>query len=69
MIVTIENHVLDGGISQIIKNNLYKELFNKEFLSYGYPNQIIEHGSIKDIEKKYRLDTQCIYEDILKKYT
>ena len=31
---------------------------------YAYPDKFIKHGSIKEIEKKYKLDVESIYNDI-----
>lgn len=65
-IFTLENHVLDGGVGKAIQNLLFDFLQETGILfdSFAFPNEPIEHGSIKDIEKHYSLDGQNIYKQV-----
>ena len=33
-----------------------------------YPNKFIKHGSVEDIEKKYGLDTESIYNYVINNF-
>ena len=66
-IFTIENHGLLGGMASIIKTELYQELRALPFQAFGYPDIPIEHGSVDIIEKKYRMDADSIFADIISK--
>ena len=60
-IVTIEDNMITGLGSAI------KRYFDtSHVLSLGYPEKYIEHGKIDEIEKKYKLDDDSIYDAIIK---
>ena len=60
---TIEDNDIHGGLGETIKANLSKCYKTKIF---AYPDEFIKHGSIPEIEKKYGLDVESIYEEIKK---
>jgi len=60
---TIEDNDIHGGLGETIKANLSKCYKTKIF---AYPDEFIKHGSIPEIEKKYGLDVEAIYEEIKK---
>ena len=60
---TIEDNNIKGGLGETIKTNLTKTYKGKIF---AYPDEFIKHGSIQDIEKKYGLDSNSIYNKIKK---
>ncbi len=66
IIFTIENHVLQGGVGNMIKIEFSDLLTNKFFHSFAYPEEPIPHGLISDVEKNYKLDAHSISESIHK---
>ncbi len=61
-IVTVEDNITYSGFGNIIKN-----YFNKDdVLSLGYPDKFIEHATISELDDKYHLDTESIYQEIKK---
>ncbi len=66
-VITIEDNIIVGGLGSaveeiIVKNNLE----NIKFKKLGYPDEFIQHGSIEELEKIYRLDTNSIIDEIKK---
>ena len=60
VLVTMEDNDKEYGFGEIVKS-----YFNQEdVLSIGYPNVYLPHGKITDIEKKYHLDEQSLYQEI-----
>ena len=60
-VVVIEDATKIGGLSSSIKEMIINNnILNVEVLSYAYPDKFIEHGSVKEIEKKYGLDIKTI---------
>ncbi len=64
-VITIEDNILKGGLGSALEDLIneagIKDIFLKK---YGYPDEFIKHGSVQEIEKKYKLDTDSIAEDI-----
>lgn len=60
-IVTIEDNDCEFGLGATVK----KYINTNDVLSFGYQNIFLEHGKINEIEKKYKLDNQSIYKEIL----
>ena len=67
MIVTIEDGTIIGGLASSIKELLNDDSFSAISLFFAYPDQFIKHGSVKDLEKKYKIDSDSIYRKILYK--
>ena len=66
-IITIEDNTIIGGLSSSIKELIVNNnLNNIKIKSYAYPDKFIEHGTVDELEKKYKLDTQSIINDINK---
>ncbi|MDH4262550.1 MAG: 1-deoxy-D-xylulose-5-phosphate synthase [Spirochaetia bacterium] len=61
---SIEDHYVSGGAGSIIESELTDELANVHFHRFGYPDKFIEHGSITDIQKIYKLDAKSIANSI-----
>jgi 1-deoxy-D-xylulose-5-phosphate synthase len=51
-IVSIENTALAGGFGEAIGADV----------KFGWPDEFIPHGSVPDLEKRYRLDVESIVE-------
>ena len=65
-VIIIEDSTIIGGLSSSIKELIIDNNLNDVILKfYGYPDSFIEHGSICDIENKYKLDTDNIVKDIM----
>ena len=65
LLVTIEDNNVHGGFGETIDSELDN---GKQILNIGYPDEFIKHGSISEIEKKYKMDIDSIYERIKNKY-
>ncbi len=61
LLVTIEDGDYEFGFGATIKKYIRED----KVLSIGYPNVYLEHGSISEIEKKYHLDIDSMYEKIV----
>lgn len=66
-VFTLENHTIDSGVGSAFVKEFFDELSGKVFHSFGYPSEPIDHGSIPEIEKHYRLDAPSIAKSIIKK--
>ena len=66
-IVTIEDGtIIDGLASSIQELLLDNNFLEVKYKFYAYPDKFIKHGSVGQIEKKYGMDTQSIYNDLKK---
>lgn len=61
-IITIEDHVLSGGLGQQLAAALTNE--KVKLLNFAWPDCFIEHGSIKQLRHKYGLTAEKIAERI-----
>jgi 1-deoxy-D-xylulose-5-phosphate synthase len=59
-VFTLENHSVISGIGSIIECEMANQIHDVYFHKFGYPDKFIEHGSISDIEKIYKLDGNSI---------
>ncbi len=65
-VITIEDNILKGGLGSRIEELIIKsELKDINFKKYGYPDEFVKHGSVVQIEEKYKLNTEDIAKDIL----
>ncbi len=65
-VITIEDNILRGGLGDTVEeiiNELNTEN-NIKLKKYGYPDEFIKHGSVEEIEKKYKLNTESIVKSI-----
>ena len=66
-VITIEDNTINGGLASSIKEMIVNNtLDNVKIKSYAYPDKFIEHGKVDELEKKYKIDTQNIIDDIKK---
>ena len=64
--ITIEDGTAVGGLDTIVKELIVdNNLQNIKFKSFAYPDKFIEHGNVGELEKKYKMDAQSIYEYIV----
>ena len=64
-VIVIEDGTIIGGLSSSIKEILLENRLNVESKYYAYPDKFIRHGSVQQIEEKYKVDTNSIYNDII----
>ena len=61
LIVTLEDNVVDGGFGEKISAFCN----NADVMNIGWPDRFIEHGSQKELMKKYGMDAGSIAERII----
>ncbi len=71
-VVTVEEGTLNGGfgsaVVELLSTNPSTSLgiTNKRIIRIGLPDQFIEHGKREEILKLYGLNTEGIYEKVLR---
>ena len=66
-VIVLEDNAIIGGLTSSIKELIIdNNLEDISIKSYAYPNEFIRHGSIPEIEKNYKVDTESIIKDIKK---
>jgi len=55
LIVTLENHGLVGGLGDLTARLLRENDVVIKHRALGFPDEVVHHGSIADIEKLYKL--------------
>lgn len=64
-VITIEDNIVKGGLGSQLENIISEENLQKiKLKKFGYPDEFIRHGSVGEIEKKYKLDAESIAKDI-----
>ncbi len=64
-VITIEDGTILNGLSTAVKELIIDEKLEKiEIQSYGYPDEFIQHGNIKELEKLYHQDAKYIFKNI-----
>ena len=68
MIVTIEDNILEGGYGQrmaaAVSSMKYEKEERPQVISFGWPDQFVEHGSVAQLQDKYGLTPEKIAERI-----
>lgn len=60
-VIVIEDGTSVGGLTTAIKELIVDEnLKNIKFKSFAYPDKFIEHGSVEELEKRYKVDENTI---------
>ncbi len=68
-VITLEDNTLIGGLGTEVKNLIVENnLQNIKVKCFGYPDVFVEHGSVKELEEKYRLDEKSILNYIKDKF-
>ena len=68
LIVTAENHNINNGLGSAVAEVLAEEAMAVPLLRLGIIERFGQVGSQEFLRKDYRLDSQSLKEDILKKY-
>ena len=64
-VIVIEDGTIIGGLSSSIKELIAdNKLIMKYDKYYSYPDEFIKHGSIKELNKQYKVDVDSIIKDI-----
>ena len=60
-VIVIEDGTSVGGLTTAIKELIVDEnLRNIKFKSFAYPDKFIEHGSVEELENRYKVDENTI---------
>lgn len=63
-VIVIEDGTINGGLCSSIKELIVENNLYVKSRYYAYPDTFIKHGSVEEIEEKYKLDAKSIYNDI-----
>ena len=66
-VITIEDNILKGGLSDSVLELINNNKLEINIKSFGYDDIFATHGSVSELEKKYKLDLDSIYKET-KKY-
>ena len=67
--IVIEDGTIIGGLCSAVKElMLQNHLCDTHGEFYAFPDHFIEHGAVSVLEKKYKVDVDSIYKDVLKKF-
>lgn len=60
-VITIEDGTIRNGLATAVQEIILEEnLQEVRIKNYAYPDQYIEHGSVEELEKIYRMDAESI---------
>ncbi|MGF1677662.1 MAG: 1-deoxy-D-xylulose-5-phosphate synthase [Candidatus Methylacidiphilales bacterium] len=62
LIITLEDHVLEGGFGSIVSNSLVDLGIQTPVVRIGWPDQFIEHGKEDQLRAKYGLTVEAALE-------
>ena len=66
LIVTLENHGIVGGLGDLTSKLLREHDVLIKHRALGFPDEVVHHGSIADMEKLYGLTGEQVAQKILK---
>lgn len=64
LVVTIEDGTIIGGLSTAIKELIAEEGIQTKIECFAYNDVFVEHGSVDELEKAYKLDSKSIVSKI-----
>ncbi len=64
-IITIEDNTKIGGFGSSIASLMQKHHMENELHIMGWPDKYIEHGTVKELDEKYELDSKGIIKHVL----
>ncbi len=67
-LIVIEDGTIVGGLCTAVKELIIEKNIDCLSSFYAYPDHFIEHGSVDELEKKYKQDISFIYKDVLRKF-
>ena len=61
-VITLEDNSLVGGLGAEVKEIIAeKHLQNVRVRNFGYPDVFVEHGTTQELEKKYKVDENSVF--------
>ena len=61
-VITLEDNSLVGGLGAEVKEIIAeKHLKNVRVRNFGYPDVFVEHGTTQELEKKYKVDENSVF--------
>lgn len=63
-VVVMEDGTIIGGLSSTVKELIHDNKIVVEDKYFAFPDEFIKHGSVGELEKKYKLDTKSVYKEI-----
>ena len=67
-IITMEDGTIINGLATAIKELIVEEeLEGINLKNYAYPDKFIEHGSVEELEKRYKIDEETIVDDFIRR--
>ena len=64
LVVTIEDGTIVGGLGSKVEEIVSENKISTNIIKIGYPDCFVKHGSVSEIEEKYGLDKNSIYNKI-----
>ncbi|MBF0229862.1 MAG: 1-deoxy-D-xylulose-5-phosphate synthase [Desulfamplus sp.] len=69
-IITVEEHVLDGGFGSavlelLVDNGIFSKGYNYKVKRIGIKDKFVEHGSQNILRSEYKLDSAAIVESVM----
>jgi transketolase len=64
-IVTVENHVVVGGLASLVVESLFDAGIGKKVTRIGLPDRYIECGAVPTLQAKYGLTTEAVIATIV----
>jgi 1-deoxy-D-xylulose-5-phosphate synthase len=60
LLATVENHGTTGGLADLVSRQLREHWVNIRHEAFAFPDEVVPHGTIADIEKSYGLTAEAI---------
>ena len=60
LIATIENHGTTGGLADLLSRQLREHAVQIRHEAFAFPDEVVPHGTISDIEKACGLSGEAI---------
>ena len=64
-VVVMEDGTIVGGLCSSIKELIQDNNLDVIAKYYAYPDMFIKHGSVEELEKKFKMDSKKVFKDIL----
>jgi 1-deoxy-D-xylulose-5-phosphate synthase len=64
-VITVEDGIIVGGLGSAVAELIASKNEKINLKKFAYPDEFIKHGSVKEIESKYKLDENSIKEYII----
>ncbi len=65
-IITVEDGMRDGGFGSAVQEWMNDHGYHPEVIRIGVPDEFVEHGTVPELMAQCRMDSDAIYESILK---